>query len=106
VDVAIDAYSPNHNMGKIVPNPRKPVVAMIVSVDNPLIINRGMLPISTPAVAIWKRRFARLRLVIYRITSAITVPATGAINMVKNPKFAARRLPRYARIAAEKKAVI
>jgi hypothetical protein len=44
--------------------------------------------------------------VIYRITSAITVPATGAINMVKNPKFAARRLPRYARIAAEKKAVI
>jgi hypothetical protein len=94
VDVTNEAYNPNHNRGKIVLNPLKPVVAIIVRVVKPLMMNKGMLPIRTPAVATWYRRLARLRLMIKRITSAITVPATGAIKMVKNPKFAARRLPR------------
>ena len=63
-----------------------------------------ILPNAAATAVNWNKRLDRRRLKARRTASAITMPAKGAMNMVKNPIRDAIRLPIYARIAAIAKA--
>lgn len=59
-----------------------------------------MLPSAAATAVNWNNRLDRRLLTARRTASAITMPATGAINMVKNPIQVEILLPINARMAA------